>query len=58
MSFWYDYIKPKYQDSVKLCYTDKDSLMIKIKLKVFINRLQIMLKKDLSHQIMKFKTRY
>ena len=29
--FWYDYMKPKYGDNVKLCYTDTDSLIIYIK---------------------------
>ena len=29
--FWYDYIKPKYQDRVKLCYMDTDSFIIHIK---------------------------
>ena len=24
--FWYDYIKPKYQNNAKLCYMDTDSL--------------------------------
>ena len=28
--FWYDYIKPKYQDKSKLCYTDTDSFIIHI----------------------------
>ena len=28
--FWYDYIKPKYEDRAKLCYTDTDSLVIHI----------------------------
>ena len=26
--FWYDYIKPKYQQNSKLCYTDTDSSVI------------------------------
>ena len=25
---WYDYMKPKYDDSVKLCYMDTDSFII------------------------------
>ena len=29
--FWYDYIKPKYQDKAKLCYMDTDSFAIHIK---------------------------
>ena len=28
--FWYDYIKPKYQDRSKLCYMDTDSFVIHI----------------------------
>ena len=23
--FWYDYMKPKYNDNIKLCYMDRDS---------------------------------
>ena len=28
--FWYDYIKPKYGDRAKLCYTDTESFLIHI----------------------------
>ena len=28
---WYDYMKPKYGDNVKLCYIDTDSLIMHIK---------------------------
>ena len=28
--FWYDYIKPKYQNNAKLCYVDNDSFIINI----------------------------
>ena len=26
--FWYDYIKPKYQDKANLCHTDTDSFYV------------------------------
>ena len=29
--FWYDYMKPKYGDNMKLCYGDTDSFIINIK---------------------------
>ena len=33
--FWYDYIKPKYQSKVKLCYMDTDRFIIDIKTEDF-----------------------
>ena len=33
--FWYDYIKPKYGDNVKLCYMDTDSFIMHIKTEDF-----------------------
>ena len=33
--FWYDYIKPKYQDNAKLCYMGADSFTIDIKTEDF-----------------------
>ena len=33
--FWYDYIKPKYEDRAKLCYTDTDSFIIHIMIEDF-----------------------
>ena len=29
--FWYDYMKPKYNDKIKLCYMDTDSFIMSIK---------------------------
>ena len=29
--FWYDYVKPKYTEKVKLCYMDTDSFILYIK---------------------------
>ena len=33
--FWYDYVKPKYGDNVKLCYIDTDSFIMHIKTEDF-----------------------
>ena len=33
--FWYNFIKPKYQDKAKLCYMDTDSFVIQIKIEDF-----------------------
>ena len=33
--FWYEYIKPKYADNVKLCYMDTDSFVMHIKTEDF-----------------------
>ena len=33
--FWYDYLKSKYGDRVKLCYTDTDNFIIHIKTEDF-----------------------
>ena len=33
--FWYDYLKLKYRERVKLCYTDTDSFIIYIKTEDF-----------------------
>ena len=51
--FWYDYVKPKYQNNAKLSYIDTGSFIINIKTEDFMEILQMLLKKDLIHQIMK-----
>ena len=33
--FWYDYMKPKYSNDVKLCYMDTDSFVMNIKAEDF-----------------------
>ena len=35
--FWYDYLKPKYNDNVKLCYMDTDSFIVYIQTEDFYN---------------------
>ena len=41
--FWYDYMKPKYNDNVKLCYMDVDSFIMNIKTNDFY--------KDISNDV-------
>ena len=41
--FWYDYMKLKYKDKVKLCYMDTDSLIMNIKANDFY--------KDISYNV-------
>ena len=44
--FWYDYLKPKYGDRIKLCYTDTDSLIIYIKTEDFFLKIFLMMFKN------------
>ena len=48
--FWYDYIKPKYQDNAQWIQI---VLLLILKLKMSMKILLMMLKKDLIHQAMK-----
>ena len=41
--FWYDYMKPKYNDNVRLCYMDTDSFVMHIKTNDFY--------KDISNDV-------
>ena len=50
--FWYDYLKPKYGDNVKLCYMDTDSFIMHIKTEDFHKDIANNFEKDLIHQIM------
>ena len=51
--FWYDYIKPKYGDNVKLCYMDTDCFIIYIKTEDFYKDIADDVECKLIHQIMK-----
>ena len=43
--FWYDYMKPKYNDNIKLCHMDTDSFVMNIKTEDFY--------KDISNDVEK-----
>ena len=49
MNFWYDYIKQKYGDKAKLCYTDTDSFVIYIMTQDFFE--------DISNDVQKWYDR-
>ena len=49
--FWYDYVKSKYGNKVKLCYADTDSLVRNIKTNIFIKILPRMFRKSSILQI-------
>ena len=46
--FWYDYVKKKYGDMVKLCYMDTDSIIMNIKTKDFYNDIAY---KDIAQDV-------
>ena len=37
--FWYDYLKPKHGDNVKLCYTDTNNFVIHVKTEDFYKNI-------------------
>ena len=37
--FWYDYLKPKYEDRVKLCYMETDSFILQIQTDYFFDNI-------------------
>ena len=50
--FWYDYVKPKYDEKGKWCYFNTDGFIVHTKKMVFIKTFQRMLELDLILQIM------
>ena len=56
--YWYDEMKIKYDDRVRLCYIDTDSFIMHIKTKDFYEDIAKMLKKSMIHQIILLKDHY
>ena len=36
--FWYEYLKPIYNENIRLCYMDTDSFIFYVKTEVFLRR--------------------
>ena len=51
--FWYDYMKPKYGNNIKLCYMDTDRFIMNIKPEDIYRDIANDVKKGLIRQIMK-----
>ena len=51
--FWYDYVKPKYDENAKLCYMDTDSVLVHVKIDDIYKDIAEDGEKDLTVQIMK-----
>ena len=51
--FWYDYLKPKYGETVKLCYMDTDSFTVHVKADDVYKDIAKDVEKDLTLQFMK-----
>ena len=47
--FWYDYLKPKYDNNIGFCYMDTDSFIFRVETEDFIKVFLMMLKIDLIH---------
>ena len=47
--FWYDYIRPKYQNNAKLSYIDTDSFIIHIKTDNFYKDIADDVKKNILY---------
>ena len=56
--FWFDYMKPKYGENVKLCYMDTDSFIIYIKTEDFYKDIANDVEKRFEHQIMELIDHY
>ena len=52
--FWYDYIKPKYQNNAKLFYMDTESFIIQIKIEDFYEDIANYVGNGWTHQTRAF----
>ena len=51
--FWYDYVKPKYDEKEKLCYMNTDSSVVHVKTEDIYKDIAEDVEKDLILQILR-----
>ena len=56
--YWYDDMKPKYGEKIRLCYMDTDSFIIHIKTDDFYKDIADDVEKSMIHQIILLKDHY
>ena len=56
--YWYDEMKPKYGDRIRLCYMDTDSFVMHIKTKDCYEDIVDDVEKSMIHQIILLKDHY
>ena len=56
--YWYDDIKPKYGDNIKLCYMDRDSFIMHVTTGDFYEDIANDVEKIMIHQITRVKDYY
>ena len=56
--YWYDEMKPKYGDRIRLCYMDTDSFVMHIKTKDCYEDIADDVEKSMIHQIILLEDHY
>ena len=56
--YWYNEIKPRYKDRIRLCYMDTDSFIMHIKTEDFYKDIADDVEKSMIHQIILLKDHY
>ena len=56
--YWYNEMKPKYEERIRLCYMDTDSFIMHIKTEDFYKDIADNVEKSMIHQIILLKDHY
>ena len=56
--YWYNEMKPKYKDRIRLCYMDTDSFIMHIETEDFYKDIADYVEKSMIHQIILLKDHY